>query len=161
MGRCCGFGNGRDGWAGLLGFGVLGFGLLGLVLLGFGREGEVGADEDEGTNGALVGELEAGLVAGEEVERAVGHEGLEGIAHIGAAMFLEEVGFGSEGAEQAPLSAHHFDDGAVFDFVARLEAAEVFGERELELLGILVPDENNLLREDAVFYSIKSYFVLT
>ena len=96
--------------------------------------------------GALIVEVEAGLVAVHEAEGGSGGEICEGVGQaiervagrLGGGFIFEQTGFDGPGAAEAPVGGDHLLDHAELHAIGGLEAIEVVFQDGLEALGRFV-----------------------
>jgi hypothetical protein len=120
-----------------------------------------GAEEKDVVEGALIVEMNAGLITVHEAEAGFGGEFLEGGGYaierigggLGVGLILEQSGFDGPGAAEAPVGSHHLLDQAELHAVGGLEAIEVLGEDGLETFGRFIAHDD-LLGQEAMGYGI-------
>lgn len=119
------------------------------------------AEECEIADGAGVDEVEARLVAVDEVEFGGGGEVAEGggeaielcVRFEAFHLLIEHAGFDGEGAAQAPVGGDHLFDEPELDFVDGAEAVDVGIDQCLEDGAALIAEEH-ALGEQAVAHGV-------
>jgi hypothetical protein len=116
----------------------------------------VAAHEGEVAQAAGMNEVEASLVAKQQLELGTGGEVAEGgdeaieiviDGGAGVHFVIEDAAFHGEGAVEAPVGGDHFFDQPGLDVVEGAEAFDIHVEEHFEIFGVFVAKEDDLGEE--------------